>query len=168
MSTVGLFSPRRDDQRAEWRVIYELVENMQPGDVLTYDRMLDALERPPEDKPVVYAAVARAARETRRRRNRTLAVVRTVGYRMLAATEHEAQAEVHRAQSSRRMRLGLEVLQSTDLADLTPEQRQRAMAVTMVMSGLASAIDSIEERQRRTETALATVNQRLSALEGGS
>jgi hypothetical protein len=153
------------DLQPRWRIIYDLVRDLEPGDTISHDRLSEALGGVP-DRHVIYHAMRRAIQELRENDQRSMGSIRGGGYRMLLATEHESQAMRYRDQSGRKMRDGLSVLRATRLGDLDEPARTRAVAATVVLEGLVQRIEGITERQAATEEVLASVIQRVEKLEG--
>lgn len=149
----ALFTPRRADGIAEWRIVCDIAVALDFGDVLTFEELGLALDRPhdPPNRKPIYKAVAQANKAMRRSHLRSLEVVAGVGYRVLHPTEHELQAKRYRKQSARRMKTGLDVVKATDLEVLDPDQRQHVVSLGMVMQGVCQAISSIDAKQRKLE-----------------
>src|SRR5215207_416140 len=96
-----LFSPRRDDGRAEWRVIYDWIVKLPYGDQITYEALEQLLET--ADRARVHRAVARCNRVLAREAvPRILGNVRDVGYRVLQPGEYAPQALNIQSQARRR------------------------------------------------------------------
>lgn len=164
-----LFTPKRADGKAEWRVVYELLLPPPIGREVTFDELCEALGRPRDDLRPVYRAVTRAARELRRFHQRSVESVSGMGYRVLHPREHELQARRYHRASQRRLTTGLEVVKATDMALLTDQERGRAVSLAVVLHTMCAEIDRLDARQRRTETMVAKLenetSQRLSAAE---
>jgi hypothetical protein len=166
----GLFTAKRPDGKSEWRVVYELAVLLSPGDVLLHEQIRTALDIPDESgMERVYKAASRAAKELRRHNQRSLESVPGLGYRMLLANEHELQSRRYQRSSRRRMQTSLEVVKATNTEELTPAERQKTMALQMVLQGMCQVISDLDVRQRRTEAALSRIEvqteERLSEQE---
>lgn len=152
-----LFSAKRADGIAEWRIGYEFVQPLEIGAIATYDKICDVLDRARDDLNPIYRIMGRAAKELRRHDKRSLECVPGIGYRVLHPTEHELQARRYHRQGHRKMTTSLEVVKATDLDLLTEADRQRSIALAMVLQGMCSAIGDLQHRQRRTEQILAKI-----------
>jgi hypothetical protein len=165
----ALFTPKRLDGIAEWRIVYEMAQRLSPGETITYDTLAEALDIDSSNRSPIYKAVGRANKELRRHDYRSLEPVATVGYRVLLATEHVLQSRRYVKQGRRRISTGLEVVEATDLSRLSGIERQQTVALSMVLQGMCQAISHLDQRQRRTEVALSKVvqdtDQRLSEQE---
>jgi hypothetical protein len=150
MSTAGLFDAKRADGRAEWRVVFDLVADFEFGQTITYEALLEALGT--TDKGRVYKAVGRANHELWRTRQRSVAVVRGIGYRMVKPTEHEILANSYRRQARRRVGNAVEVINAADLNFMSDSERDWHAKVQGGLTMLAAAMDNHEQRIRRIES----------------
>jgi len=166
VTTVGLFTPRSPDGRAEWRIELDEFLRVGRGGIVTFTKLGQVLNRDPDDeRHAIYQAVARAAKELRATHSMSVGSVPGEGYRVLEAAEHEIQAYGFQNQATRKMNKAVAVLKATPLDDLTPAQRRRAMAATTVMTTMASALHMVAKQQRRQEAKLAEMDARVSRLE---
>lgn len=162
---MSLFQSKREDGRAEWRVVFDLVDALQPGEVITHEILLDALET--DDRAKVYRAVQRAMRELWSSRSRSLGVVKGVGYRVLRAEEHELQANGYRRQARRRQGNAVAVIDATDLSALTSTQREWMIKVQAGMHLIARAMDSHAKQLARHDDLIASLQSEVAQLRGG-
>jgi hypothetical protein len=166
--------------RARWRVIYDLLRKLSPGDVLTYRRIGDALNLDPEgDRHVIQMAVRRAAREYEVEDNRALEVVPNEGYRVVQAPEHLRLAQVQQKRARKALARGQSKVVHVDLSGLEPETRRafevvaRAFAMQMDINKrfdirqkrLEQSLNAMSERTDRTEQEIADLKARLARLE---
>lgn len=154
-----LFKTSRADGRSDWRVVYDLFVQMQPGDTIESAKLLSALET--EDRSRMYRAVQRANRELWAKDDRSVDSVKGVGYRMLQPGEHVSQAMAYRRRSRRQLGNAVAVSQATDLASMEDSDRQEAIRVRGALMVLAQAMDETQARVRDHEA-------RIRALEGGA
>jgi hypothetical protein len=172
----GLFQPSRADGRSDWRVIFDLVEHLKPGEEVGHDVLLAELET--TDRSRLYRAVQRANRELWSTRSRSLGVVKGVGYRMLRAEEHEAQANSYQRQARRRISNAVAVVEATDLSQLSADQREWMVKVQSGIHLLAQAMDSharqlathdemIRRLQSGHDEEIRRLRSRVDRLEGG-
>ncbi|WP_322768418.1 hypothetical protein [Frankia sp. Cr1] len=160
------FTPRSPDGRSEAQVVVDLVlDDLSPGEVLTYDTLLTQLDR--DDIRPVYKAVAEANKRLRRDHQRSLVVVPGKGYRLLHAHEHPAQADERRTVARRRVAEGVMILRATRLGELSEAARQAVVGQVVIYEGLQAQLDHQDQRLRRQEDVLASVARRVEALETG-
>lgn len=166
MTTVGMFTPRSPDGRAEWRIVLDEFLRVGRGGVVTHQQLGAVLNRDPDtERHAIYQAVARAAKELRATHSMSVGSVPGQGYRVLEAAEHEVQAYGFQTQATRKMNKAVSVLKATPLDDLTPQQRRRAMAATAVMTHMASALHMVAAQTRRHQQKLEEMDARVSRLE---
>ena len=161
----GLFTSKRADGVAEWRLVYDhVVNNVKPGDTIPHE-VLDTLLDAKEDRAKVYRVVAQANRKLHKSGQRSLRVIRTVGYRVLRPEEHETQANEYQAQARRRVGTAISIMQAVDLTDMTPQARNWALQVTAGLVLMGRAIDDHAGRLARHEDLIAQLQARIETLE---
>jgi hypothetical protein len=158
-----LFQAKRADGRADWRVVYDRVALLQPGDEVTHKELLEELET--TDRGVLYRAVSRANKELWKTKDRSLGVVRGKGYRVLYAHEHATQAEGYKVKSRRNMGKAVAVMEATDLEQLDAEGRSWAVQVTAGMKIIASVLDQHAARLARHDALLAEMRGQIQELQ---
>jgi hypothetical protein len=163
VSTVGLFQPSRADGRADWRVVFDFVEGMEPGVEVKHEALLDALET--TDRQRLYRAVGRANRELWATRSRSLGAVKGVGYRMLYANEMPTLSEAYRKQGRRKVSNAVAVIDATDLGALDKGDREWVVKVQSGMHMLAAAMDSQIAKTKRHEELIEGLTRRVEELE---
>lgn len=163
MSTVGLFQPSREDGRADWRVVFDLVEGMEPGTEIKHQDLLGALET--EDRQRLYRAVGRANKELWATRSRSLGAVKGVGYRMLLAQEMPALSESYRKQGRRKVSNAVAVIDATDLGALDKTNREWVVKVQGGMHMLAAAMDAQIARSQKHQELIENLTRRVEDLE---
>jgi len=154
----GLFRSSREDGRADWRVVFDRLNQMRSGDVVTHVHLRDLLGT--EDNARMYRAVQRAKAELWSSRQTSIDSIRGVGYRMLAASEMERQAMQYKRRSRKQLGNAVSVVQATDLDQLTSEERGLTLRTRGVLLALAQAMDE-------TMVKVADHEERLRKLEAG-
>lgn len=110
-----------------WVLIKDRLVGMNIGDVITDGELRAAV---PEGAPAsINSAFHRAVRSLQETHSRTLTRVRKVGYRMVAATEHEKLARDQQRRGYRRLVASRGKLASADRTQLNREDRQRVDAL---------------------------------------
>jgi xylose isomerase len=154
-----LFSPRRADGRAEWRVVYDEVLSRPYGDQITFDDLKALLDT--DDRNRVHRAVGRCNQVlTRENVPRILGNVRGVGYRILQPGEYTGQALNIQSQARRKMTNAVDLMRVAPLDEMTPAQRNWAHQVTMVLVDNELRLRSQEQWQKDAERRLQELEQR--------
>ena len=147
-------------ERARWRVIYDLLIEMQVGDVLTYNKMAMALELDPHaDRHTLQVAMRRAADEYLMSHNHAVEAVINKGYRVVEAPEHVHLAQKHQKRSRRALVRGHKTIVHVDMEALDEETRK---AFDIVAAALAAQMDfsrRLDIRQRFLEKSLKEVQE---------
>jgi len=161
--TNALFTARRDDGRAEWRVVFDAVQPLTYGEKITHDALCALLAT--KDRRRVYQAVSRANRKLWASEQKSLAVVPTVGYRVLKPQEHEIQANGYKHQARRKLDNAVQVMKATDLTSLDAKQRNWVLQVTAGMVLMARSIDEHASRLARHDDLIKALQERVEKLE---
>jgi len=152
-----LFSPRRPDGRAEWRVVYDAVVNLPYGTDVKFTDLAEWLET--EDRARAHRAVRRCNRQfIQEGKPRILGNVRGVGYRVLQPIDYAPAALAIQRSARRKMTNAVDLIRTAPLRDMTPPQREWAHRVQMIL------IDN-ELRLRAQEDWQQDAEQRLQELE---
>lgn len=172
------FKPK--GSRARWKPVYELLQNTNTNDVLTYDEIGKVLELDPlTDRMAIRSALYRAAKELEEVDKRAVTVVPNRGYRVAEPKEHVVLARKQHKRSTKALQRGHSKAVNVDMSKLDPEARK---ALEIVASAFAQqmdfnkrmerrlterdqVLDSIVEKQERSEEQSSEVLQRLRELE---
>lgn len=137
---------------AQWRMVYEQLKVMRVGDVITYQEITDLL---PDAAPGSWrGAFDRAVREMEDAHQRTFANVRTVGYRMVEAQQHETLARQRHKRAKRQLRGAQRKIDSVDRSQLTEAERRRFDRLSAHLAQQRDMIRRLDERQARQEARL--------------
>lgn len=164
MSTAGLFQASRPDGRADWRVVFDLVADLDYGKEVTHEELLAELGF--DDRGRMYRAVGRANRELWKTREKALAVVRGKGYRILHPSENERLAEAYKRQARSRMGNAVAVMQATNLSALSSREREWAAKVTSGLQLIAQVMDEHAAKLARHDELLEELRQKVEKIEG--
>lgn len=153
---------------ARWRVLYALMRPLGPGQVLTYEKMADALSlHPDRDRHVLQMAARRAMKELLEVDHRAVDAVRGEGYRIAAPAEHNALARQRNRRARNQLRSGHSIATKVDLTGLNTEQ---IGALELIARGFAHQME-INERMARKQAqhdeAIGLLMQRVDRLEQG-
>lgn len=163
MSTTGLFQPSRPDGRSDWRVVFDLVESMSPDEEISHEKLMAELDT--DEMQRLYRAVNRANKELWKTRDRSLAVVKGAGYRMLRAEEMEVLANGYRRQARRKMSNAVAVIDATDMNQLNDQQREWIAKVQSGLHMLARAMDTHSRRLAKHDDMIQNLQARVERLE---
>lgn len=158
------FTPK--GARARWRIIFDILAELQPGEVLTYGRAAEAVDLDPEaGRTLLQAAVRRAGRENERVNRRAIEAVPTVGYRVVAASEHERLARQYQSRSVVALQSGQSKAVNVRLDELSPEGREVIGAMALAFARQGDAIRALDVRQQRLDEALAATTLKADRTE---
>jgi DNA-binding winged helix-turn-helix (wHTH) protein len=157
---MAAFAPK--GQIAEWRKVYDVLRELQIGDVLRYDALDEILGRSFISEGAKRNPLERARRELEDVDRRTLAAVPRVGYRVVEPREHMSLASGHQRRSRRQLTRAQQKLESTEIAALTDLERRRHDAMMGQVSHLLSEQRRVARRLARIEEALDSARGRTS------
>ncbi len=165
---MNAFEPSRSDGHSDRQLIFELVRHRDPDTMFKYAELQKILEIGTDRKitrTVIGAAVRSANPTLLREVNRVLAVVKTVGYRLVRADEHVGLALVRKDRAEVMFRRGVEVLQGTRIDELDEPHRTLHQGTLMVMRGFYEALRTTQKRQATQERVIQQLVQRVTKLE---
>jgi hypothetical protein len=144
------FAPKGD--RAQKVIVVELAAKAQPGDLITFDAMAEALDLDPaQHRERIRQAVTAARPILLADHKRCLVADPGHGYRVAFAREFAGIAQTHRRKADRQIGKAMAVIDNVDVADMTPAELQRHQAVGVVMRNLVGRMTSAEERLGQLE-----------------
>ena len=147
--------------KPRWELLYDAMNGLDVGDVLTYDAMAEALGVV-EFTNVHRSSFYKAANRWGAERLRAFAAVPTVGYRVVDAAEHEVLARNHHRKSRRQIAKSRVVLEHADRSLLSADEARRFDALERTLGRHADMIRRLEERQERQDAALGAVQSESS------
>lgn len=159
-----LFSPRRPDGRAEWRVVYDHAVSLPYGTDVKFALLAELLET--DDRARAHRAVRRCNRQfTQESKPRILGNVRGVGYRVLQPVDYAPAALGIQRQARRKMTSAVDLMRTAPLQDMNASQREWAHRVTMVLIDNELRLRSQEDWQREAERRLQELERRAGVAE---
>ena len=159
-----LFSPKRADGRAEWRVVYDAITKLNYGDQITFDQLEKLIDT--RDRNRIHRAVGRCNQVlTREGVPKVLGNIRGTGYRVLEPGDYAPQALNHQKQARRRMSNAVDLMRTAPLNDMTPGQRHWAHQVTMVLIDNELRLKNQENWRKNAETRLRELEHRAGIVE---
>lgn len=165
-----LFSARRADGRAEWRVVYDATVDLDYDATVSYQEIADALGADCDgERNRLHRAVRRCNQQfTRERKPRVLGNVRGEGYRVLAPGDYAMTAVSMRRRASRTVSSAVELMRTAPLDDMTAEQRNWAHRVTMVMLDHENRFQTFDERQDEAERRIREIEKKVGIRRSGA
>lgn len=155
-----LFSPRREDGRAEWRVLYDATVNLPYSTDVPFERIAELLDT--DDRNRAHRAVGRCNKQFMQEgKPRILGNVRGTGYRILQPAEYAPAALAYQKQARRKMTNAVDLMRTAPLNDMTATQRNWAHKVTMVLVDNELRLRSQEQWQTAAEKRLAELERRM-------
>lgn len=148
--------------RPQWQVIYDRLASMKVGEVIKDEELFGLLPDAPEAS--VRGAFWRAVRQVEDDHSRTLDRVRTIGYRVVEAREHEGLARRQHKKAKRRIKSAIRKAHSADRTKLTPEERKRLDGIEDHLSRQADMIRRLDERVSKTEARTARTEKDTAQL----
>jgi len=154
---MDMYSPRRTDGRAEWKVIYDHVHGLPYGADLSFEEIAKLLDT--DDRARAHRAVRRCNKQfVREAVPRVLGNVRAVGYRVMRPSEYATAAIALQVQGRRKVSSALDLMRAAPVQDMSPQAQEWAHKVTLVLMDNELRLRSAEQWQQSAE-------QRLSELE---
>jgi hypothetical protein len=148
-----LFSAKRPDGRAEWRVVYDEILKHPYGHAMSFEELGQLLDT--DDRNRIHRAVGRCNRVLARESvPKILGNVRGTGYRILQPGEYTGQALNIQSQARRKMTGAVDLMRAAPLDDMTPAQKQWAHQVTMVLVDNELRLRSQEQWRNDAENRL--------------
>jgi hypothetical protein len=155
-----LFSPRRADGRAEWRVLYDATVDLPYSSDVPFGKIAELLDT--DDRARAHSAVRRCNKQFMQEgKPRILGNVRSVGYRILQPAEYAPAALGYQKQARRKMSNAVDLMRTAPLNDMTAAQRDWAHKVTMVLVDNELRLRSQEQWQTAAEQRLAELERRV-------
>lgn len=155
-----MFEPKAD--KAQWRLIYDLLADLPVGGTVTYDAMSEAIG---QDIRANRGPIYRATKQLEEEHRRTIISVPRIGYRIAQAAEHEDLARSHHKRARKQVAKSYRKLHSADRAALTPEQRHRFDRLEVTVSRQADMIRRLDARVTRHDTAIKDGRRTTKELE---
>ena len=148
MSTMT-FEPKGDV--AEWQLVYNHIETLDVGDIVTYEKLSELLGR---EFKTARGPFHKANRQLLSKHKRGMLNVKNVGYRVVTAEEHELAARDQHKYAKRRMRASKHWLANTDRSELAPEVAERFDRIEGQLDRQIDFTRRLDKRVERVEKAL--------------
>ena len=158
MTLAPPFQPK--GERARWRIIYDVLAALGPGDVLTYDRCAVLLDLDPlKDRGLIQGAVRDAARRNEVDNKHAIEAIPNKGYRVVEAVEHARLAKNYQRRSVVALKAGKSKVVNVNMAGLDPDTRRGFELMAVAFARQEDFNRRLDIRQRRLEQSVAAVTQ---------
>lgn len=153
----------RKDGRSDGQVVFDLALNMKPDEILTFDVLLEELQKGVDiiqfDRNRAYGAVKSANKRLLKKQNRYLAVIRGTGYKLIRAEEHLSLALSKKQSAERYMQTGVEILEHTVMDELSDPQKILHQQQMLLMKSLYQRVKYHDEKISETESIIDRMRQ---------
>jgi hypothetical protein len=155
---------------ARWRVIYDLLQPLKFGEILTYETMGEALKlnpELPEDRHVIQMSARRALRELLNTDHRGSKAVTNVGYRIAKPEEHLVLAKDRNKRAGRQISTGHAVSTKVDRNGMDPATQQALEVLAKGFARQGEINRRVLAKQEQHDEAIDLLMKRVKKLEGG-
>jgi len=151
---------------AKWENVYQLIENLSVDSVITYDSICAVLDYHEINDCRQY--VFRAIRELESEQQRTMENVRGVGYRVVAANEHERLVRRDVRSIKRKTRKAVSKAINVRRDELTGDERRRIDDLQLKLAQTQEMVRRLDARKAdkvELKAVNAQTNERIDKLE---
>lgn len=146
------FTPLGD--RARWRIVYEIFQRGDVGDVITYETLGAALGvNPHTDRYIIYQSVHQAAAVLLTEDGMALKAQSRVGYKITKPEERPELTKKQNAKAGRALQRTSDLAVHVDLSGLNPEARQALATLGQMASAQLRINRVLAGRQTRLQKA---------------
>lgn len=166
--SAGRFVTSRQDGRTDAEVLVALVSGLEPGTVMPYRQMAEALAVGSSrtwDTKAVQSAVRSTARRLLRQSARALIPVRGVGYRISQGADHHGLALRRESRANTQLRMAVDVLRHANYGEMTTNQRSVHEAHLTITGALFQQMRRVTQRQKQQDDAIQSLMARVDKLE---
>jgi hypothetical protein len=149
--------PRRSGELARWRLLYDVMFKLRPGDLITYVEMADLLGLDitvAGNKAMVHGALRKAADELLARHKMVFHLVRGRGYQVARPGQVIEVAREHQARAFAEIESGHTKIEAVDLSQVDTTTARLIEATAMGFSRQTAMMRQFDVRQKRLETAM--------------
>lgn len=155
-------------EKARWRVLYDHMDQMKPGDFFLYEEMgtllgLDHLTV--KDKQIISVSIRKAAEEQQQQRRRVWKMERGHGYRLAAPTEVIVMAQNHQKRAITEINAGVKKVDAVDVTTLDPTTRRLFEMTGVALAQQHMMMTQLDVRQDKLDRAMAAIGVRQEATE---
>ena len=156
------FAISRPDGRSNVEVVAELVERSDPGTLLPYRMLEEALSHEGKQFTIrdIHGVVSRGYQRILKVTSRALMPISGVGYRVSEARDHRALADRRKGRADVQLRKGLETLRNVRWNEMDEQSRLAHEGSLMVMTAIWENQQQIDRRISKIEAALAASRAR--------
>ena len=149
---------------AQWRMVYDVVKDLEVGAHVTYATLGRALGMDPVKQRNQIRSVLRNARKhLLRDQNKAMEAVRGTGYRVVAPNEHLRLAQGEQRKASKALVRGTETVVHVDMNALTEGEKAIILTVRNAFAIQQEHMKRHDIRQARLERVIEGVSQKQNA-----
>lgn len=155
-------------EKARWKIVYEIFQKANYGDLLNYWELGAALglnARDDKDKHMIQMAVRRATIQLERVEGRTAVSVRNQGYQIAKPGEHLGIGRARNKRAGRQLDRGEKVTNGVDLNLVDDETRKALMVLARGFQVQREVNRRIMDAQQTQGRAIELLFQRVEKLE---
>lgn len=151
---------RPSGEHARWRILYEILQQRDVGEVVTYDEMGAALGVDPDkDRHTIQLAMRRAAKELEVVDKHATDAIPNEGYRIVEPEQHLYLAKRQQRKANRALQRGQSKVLNVDF-NLVDVETRRAFEVVAAAFALQMDFNRrLDARQQNLEKAVAAVTK---------
>jgi hypothetical protein len=156
-------------EKARWRILYDAMAGLTPGDTFTYEQMAGLLDvdfRHATARGVMYAAARKAVEQLRQGEKKVFHIVRGQGYQFAPPEKVLEVARRHQARAVTEVEAGQQKIETIDLSRLDVTTARLFEATATAFARQASMMRRFDVRQTRLETAMAAVTATVETTIG--
>lgn len=155
-----IFEPK--GEVSERALLVDLICDMEPGEVVTYEMLDEALGRPFKDNRVPwYAAVETLQRDYKK----TMVLVRGEGYRVAKPEQHADIATFRQKKARRQIGKASRVVKNTNWSALSPKEAERLTSVEIALANQQRALRSVSGRVAKVEKKTEVTDDKVALIE---
>ena len=157
---VRAVEPRRVGELARWRILYDAMIKLKPGDLITYPEMVALLDLDIEvagHKAMLHGAIRKAVQELLARHRMVFHLVRGRGYQVARPGQVIEVARQHQARAVTEIESGHTKIEAIDLTQVDNATARLIEATAIGFARQAVMMRQLDVRQQRVETAMAAL-----------
>lgn len=157
---VRAVEPRRSGELPRWRILYDVMIKLKPGDLITYVEMAGLLGLDIDvagNKSMLHAALRKAVDELLERHRTVFHLVRGRGYQVARPGQVIEVARQHQARAVAEIESGHTKIEAVDRSQVDSTTARLIEATAMGFARQAAMMRQLDVRQKRVETAMAAL-----------
>jgi hypothetical protein len=161
------FHISRSNGKSNAQVVIEHVSGKSPGTIFTFDELKKVLSKDTDrkyDRNAIRQIAMQCNPRLLKEHQRALHSVRTVGYRLAEAKDHQPLSLVRKRRSDVQLKRGLELLRHVKWDEMDENNRNAHMGTLSILEGLYAAQTGYERRQNAIMDAIQSLRRDVDEL----